>query len=106
MAKKGNIQSIRFSDEIKEIIESQEGETFTAKFESLIRKCYQDIPAKETELKYVQMRVEAERDRLNRIQKKASDLERTVNNLQYILASCNNQTKAAIKSLESMMNEP
>ena len=105
MAKKSNIRSIRFSDEIIEIIEAQEGETFTAKFETLIRKCYQKIPAKEQELKYVNMRIEAETQRLRRIQKKASELEQNINNLTYTMQSYNSQAKRAVQSLEKLMEE-
>ena len=105
MAKKSNIRSIRFSDEIIEIIEAQEGETFTAKFEALIRKCYQEIPAKEQELKYVNMRIEAETQRLRRIQKKASELEQNINNLAYTMQSYNSQAKRAVQSLEKLMEE-
>ena len=50
MAKKGNIRSMRFSDEILEIIESQPGETFTAKFEHLVTRCIMELPRKEQEL--------------------------------------------------------
>ena len=50
MAKKNNIRSIRFSDEIIEMIESQAGETFTAKFEALVTRCMWELPKKEKEL--------------------------------------------------------
>ena len=44
MAKKNNIRSIRFSDEMIEAIESQTGETFTAKFEALVTRCMWELP--------------------------------------------------------------
>lgn len=50
MAKKGNIRSIRFSDELADLIDQQIGDTFTAKFESLITKCVWELPEKEKEL--------------------------------------------------------
>lgn len=105
MAKKSNIRSIRFSDEIIKIIETQEGETFTAKFETLIRKCYQEIPAKKQQLKYVDMRIEAETRRLRRIQEKAIELEQNINNLVYTMQSYNTQAKRAVQSLEKLMEE-
>ena len=36
MAIKTNIRSIRFSDELAELIDRQQGQTFTQKFENLI----------------------------------------------------------------------
>ena len=105
MAKKSKIRSIRFSDEIIKIIETQEGETFTAKFETLIRKYYQEVPTKEQELKYVKMRIEAETQRLRRIQKKASELEQNINNLAYTMQSYNSLAKRAVQSLEKLMEE-
>lgn len=106
MAKKSNIRSIRFSDEIIEIIEAQEGETFTAKFESLIKRCYQEIPAKEAELKYVTMRIEGETQRLRRIQKYAAELERNINQLSLTMQTYNSQAKRAVQGLETLLNEP
>lgn len=106
MTKKSNIRSIRFSDEIIKIIEAQEGETFTAKFEFLIKKCYQDIPAKENELKYVNMRIEAETQRLRRIQKQASELEKNMNTLTYTMQNFNAHVKRGVQQLDSMLNEP
>lgn len=105
MAKKSNIRSIRFSDEIIEIIEAQEGETFTAKFETLIRKCYQEIPAKEQELKYVNMRIEGETQRLRRIQKKAGELEQSINSMAYTMQTYNSQAKRAVQALEKLLEE-
>lgn len=105
MAKKSNIRSIRFSDEIIEIIEAQEGETFTAKFETLIRKCYQEIPAKEQELKFVKIRIDQETQRLRRIQKKAGELEQSINNMAYTMQTYNSQAKRAVQALEKLLEE-
>ena len=100
MAKKSNIRSIRFSDEIIEIIEDQEGETFTAKFEFLINKCYQDIPAKENELKMLQERIEAERNNYKFVQKEVSRLRNTIRGLNFTLDSLTRQINQAIDQAE------
>ena len=105
MAKKSNIRSIRFSDEIIEIIEAQPGDTFTAKFESLIYHCKQELPAKEQELKYMQMRIDGEYQRLKRIQKYAGELEQSITNLKYTMENYNAQAKRAVSNLESLMND-
>ena len=101
MAKKSNIRSIRFSDEIIEIIEAQEGETFTAKFEALIRKCYQEIPAKEQELKALQERIDSERKSYTYVQKEISRLRNTVRGLNYTLESMTRQLNQAIDQAEN-----
>ena len=47
MDTKNNIRSIRFSDELAELIERQQGENFTQKFENLVYRCAWELPAKE-----------------------------------------------------------
>ena len=54
MANKSNIRSIRFSDELAELIDRQVGRTFTEKFENLITRCVWELPQKEEQLKAVQ----------------------------------------------------
>ncbi len=39
MGQKNNIRSIRFSDELAELIHRQVGHTFTEKFENLVTRC-------------------------------------------------------------------
>ena len=51
MAQKNNIRSIRFSDELAELIDRQVGRTFTEKFENLVTRCVWELPGKEAELK-------------------------------------------------------
>ena len=48
--KKGNIRSIRFSDEMIEIINQQVGDNFTQKFERMVYNCYMLLPEKQQEL--------------------------------------------------------
>lgn len=45
MAQKNNIRSIRFSDELAELIDRQMGRTFTEKFENLVIRCVWGLPA-------------------------------------------------------------
>ena len=51
MANKNNIRSIRFSNELAELIDQQIGNTFTQKFENLITRCVWELPEKERKLK-------------------------------------------------------
>lgn len=39
MANKSNIRSIRFTDELYELIDRQAGDTFTQKLENLVTRC-------------------------------------------------------------------
>ena len=47
---KNNIRSIRFSDDLAELIERQAGQTFTEKFERLITRCVWELPRQEERL--------------------------------------------------------
>ena len=50
MAIKNNIRSIRFSDELMEIINDQVGDNFNQRFERLVYNCYMLLPDKERQL--------------------------------------------------------
>ena len=57
MAGKPNIRSIRFSDELAELIERQVGNSFTEKFENLITRCVWELPQKEVELEQLEKKL-------------------------------------------------
>ena len=61
---KNNIRSIRFSDDLAELIERQAGQTFTEKFERLITRCVWELPRQEERLKEIQERIRQEQERL------------------------------------------
>jgi hypothetical protein len=73
MAGKPNIRSIRFSDELAELIDRQAGNTFTEKFENLVTRCVWELPQKEAELE----RLEKELERLRSVRIK----DKTKNNI-------------------------
>ena len=85
MASKPNIRSIRFSDELAELIERQVGNSFTEKFENLITRCVWELPQKEAELKQVQERIQQERKRLADLQKRREKLDRVRASIQQSL---------------------
>ncbi len=76
MAGKPNIRSIRFSDDLAELIDRQIGDTFTEKFENLITRCAWELPQKEEQLKHIQERIGEEYERLRRLQKTTEQLKR------------------------------
>ena len=85
MAKKGNIRSIRFSDEIAELIGRQIGDTFTQKFENLVTRCTWELPAKEEELKRLEAEIRKKKKQLSDMASKASKLEYCLKDLEYNL---------------------
>lgn len=62
--KKNNIRSIRFSDELAELIDRQIGDTFTAKFENLITKCVWELPQKEEQIRILDERIRKKQNQL------------------------------------------
>lgn len=105
MAKKSNIRSIRFSDEMIEMIESQAGETFTAKFEALVTRCMWELPRKEQELKGIQERIDYERKQLARIQKRVREMDQNILAAESAVRNYSYSIKSTIKRLEDITNE-
>lgn len=62
--KKNNIRSIRFSDELAELIDRQVGNSFTEKFENLITRCIWELPAREKELQRINQEIRQKRQQL------------------------------------------
>lgn len=85
MAGKPNIRSIRFSDELAELIDRQEGNSFTEKFEGLITRCVGELPEKEAELKRIQKEIQQERKRLADLKKRRETLDRVIRSIQQSL---------------------
>lgn len=79
MAQKNNIRSIRFSDELAELINRQVGKTFTQKFENLVTRCVYELPKKEEELKWLDSMIARKRQELRVMQATISDLSYTTN---------------------------
>ncbi|MBQ7001989.1 MAG: hypothetical protein IJN67_13290 [Oscillospiraceae bacterium] len=102
MAKKNNIRSIRFSDEMMEMIESQAGDSFTAKFEALVTRCMWELPRKEEELRQIQTQIENERKNLRLIRDRKSRLESNLAFLERGTANLRDQINRTVKELESM----
>ncbi len=78
MAAKTNIRSIRLSDELMEVIEAQAGETFTEKYEGLIRRCVFEEPE-------TMKRLEALRGELQRMEKTLEERRRQAAELQRVI---------------------
>lgn len=75
MAGKPNIRSIRFSDELAELIDRQVGNSFTEKFENLITRCVWELPQKEAELEQLEKKLRQLNQELYQRQEKLNRLK-------------------------------
>lgn len=94
--KKGNIRSIRFSDELIEIIDQQVGDNFTQKFERLVYNCYMLLPEKERQLEQLEERIQRKRAELAELSQHYDISART-------LRSIENELFAIKRTLSSMI---
>lgn len=81
MAQKNNIKSIRFSDELAELINRQVDRTFTEKFENLVTRCVWELPGKEAELERLDKEISRKRKQLQQMTVQATSLGETINRL-------------------------
>ncbi len=81
MANKNNIRSIRFSDEMIELIDRQQGQNFTEKLENLVTQCVWELPARTSELKQLEERIEEKRQQLQEMVAQAGELHMLLNSL-------------------------
>lgn len=104
---KSNIRSIRFSDDLAELIEQQVGKTFTEKIENLITRCVWELPQQEKRLKDIQDRIQQEQKRLYDLQKATEELRRLENdikNAQYYFGIVERRAKAIAGAAEKDCN--
>ena len=78
MAGKNNIRSIRFSDELMEVIEAQAGETFTEKYEGLIRRCVFEEPEVRRRVEELRKELQQMEETLAERRKQAAELRRVI----------------------------
>lgn len=96
-------KTVRLSDEIIEMIESQAGDNFTAKFEALVTRCMWELPKKEQELAGIQERIQYERKQLAKIQKKVRELDQSILNAEQAVRNYNYSMKSALKKLDDTL---
>ena len=75
---KNNIRSVRFSDELIEIIEQQVGDNFTQKFERLVYNCYMLLPEKQRQVEKLDKDIKEMREAFDR------QTDRFCANLQFL----------------------
>lgn len=81
--KKNNIRSIRFSDEMADLIERQNGNTFTEKFENLITRCVWELPAQERKLADINEQIIEARKKLGRLSETANAYAKILKQMEY-----------------------
>lgn len=103
MAQKNNIRSIRFSDEMAELIDRQIGDTFTQKFENLITRCVWELPQKEKQLAHIQAQIKKEYDRLYDLRRATEQLrmlEKDIKSAQYYFGVMERRAAAIAEAAE------
>ncbi len=96
MGQKNNIRSIRFSDEMAQLIEHQTGNTFTQKFENLIYRCVWELPEQERRLEAIREKIKQEQKRLYNLQRATEQLrqlEQTIKTTQQYMGYVERQAK-------------
>ena len=101
MTGKTNIRSIRFSDELAELIDRQLGRNFTEKFENLVTRCVWELPAKERELEQLEERIQEKRTQLQEMSAQARKLRAAINELFPKVYSLENAIDKAVKTWEA-----
>ena len=99
---KDNIRSIRFTDEIAEIIDQQQGKNFTEKFERLVYNCYMLQNEKAKELERLDNQIQEQKERLNHIRAKADKLKREQTDITLLINRYHTSINIALNSIEEM----
>ena len=99
MATKNNIRSIRFSDEMAELIDRQAGSSFTEKFENLVTRCVWELPAKEKELERLEKLIRKKREQYQKMERDYASLESSLNGLTLMADNLRRELSKAIKKI-------
>ena len=102
MANKSNIRSIRFTDELYELIDRQAGDTFTQKLENLVTRCVWELPKKEKELVQIQEQINRERKNLQTVIRAKETFTRNLNTLEYSMKNLAREAERSYKALEGI----
>ena len=91
MAIKNNIRSIRFSDELLEIINNQVGDNFNQRFERLVYNCYMLLPKREQQLKTLDDQIARRRRELEDLANRYNSAAGCLRSLEYQLRDIQRQ---------------
>ena len=88
---KNNIRSVRFSDEMIEIINQQVGDNFTQKFERMVYNCYMLLPEKERQLGELENQIAQRRRQLEDLVNRYHSAAGCLRSLEYQLRDMQSQ---------------
>lgn len=91
---KNNIRSVRFSDEMIEIINQQVGDNFTQKFERMVYNCYMLLPEKQSQADRLDILNKEKREALNKLK------DRYYTGVQFL-----NALEARLRDLNRLFDE-
>lgn len=80
---KNNIRSVRFSDEMIEIINQQVGDNFTQKFERMVYNCYMLLPEKQRQLEKLESDIRLHRRDLEDLSNRYNSAAGCLRSLEY-----------------------
>lgn len=80
---KNNIRSVRFSDEMIEIINQQIGDNFTQKFERMVYNCYMLLPEKQRQLEKLESDIRLRRRDLGDLSNRYNSAAGCLRSLEY-----------------------
>ena len=101
MAQKGNIRSIRISDQMAELIDQQVGSNFTEKWENLVTRCVWELPKAEERLLEIQRQIQYERDRLHSLHNLYNELYVVFKGMEKDMGNLTVNVHRAINKLDS-----
>lgn len=102
MANKTNIRSIRFSDEMAELINQQIGDNFTEKFENLIRQCVWEAPAAERKVKILEAEIRRKQEQFEKLRHQHVDLRNHLVEMELKMEALDKVISKAIAMFDMM----
>ena len=93
-------KTMRLSSEVIDLIEAQQGSSFTDKFENMVRICVQELPKKQQELKATQEAISQERNDLRHMREQKRKFESNLRDMNWALENAARQINRINKSLE------
>lgn len=100
MATKNNIRSIRFSDELAELIDRQQGKNFQQKFENLVTRCVYELPQKEAEIARLNKLKAEKQKQLSEMNEQLYELRMTIGDLMPKITALEAAVKRNIQKYE------
>ena len=99
MSLKNNIRSIRFSDELMEIINQQVGDSFNARFERLVYNCYMLLPERERQAQLLQDRIDQQKKELSQLSSRYYTAANLMRSMEYKLSDMQKLLELAEKEM-------